>query len=81
MLFQEEVDTTMRRINLTAIILAAALALGCAAANEGLDKANEGAKEVGKPVGKVMKIPGSTAQGAAEGMIKKEKDPDNPFNR
>ncbi|MBI4384233.1 MAG: hypothetical protein HY579_09400 [Nitrospinae bacterium] len=72
----------MKTKNLTAIILAAALAfLGCAAVNEGLDTANEGAKEAGKPVGKVMKIPGSAAQGAAEGMIKKEKDPDNPFNR
>ena len=53
---------------------------GCAGVNQGLDKVNEGAYEVGKPVGKVMSIPGSAAEGAAEGIITTG-DEDNPYNR
>ncbi|HJP19641.1 MAG TPA: hypothetical protein QF468_13435 [Nitrospinota bacterium] len=54
--------------------------LGCASVNEGLDKTGEGAKEAGKPLGKVMNIPGSAMEGAAEGAIKNQ-DKENPFNR
>ena len=54
------------------------LITGCAAVNKTLDKASDVGREAGKPVGKVMNIPGSVAEGAAEGMQKNE---DNPFNR
>ena len=53
---------------------------GCETVNRGLDKANEGAYEAGKPVGKVMSIPGSVAEGAADGIITTG-DEDNPYNR
>ena len=52
----------------------------CSTVNEGLDGANEGAREVGKPVGKVLNLPGSLMEGAAEGIVNKENE-DNPFNR
>ena len=52
----------------------------CSTVNEGLDGANEGAREVGKPVGKVLHIPGSIMEGAAEGIATEENE-DNPFNR
>ncbi|MBT3922126.1 MAG: hypothetical protein HOF21_06070 [Nitrospina sp.] len=54
---------------------------GCASMNEPLDSANESAEEIGKPVGKIMKIPGSATKGAAEGMHTKENDPNNPYDR
>jgi len=54
---------------------------GCATLNESLDSANESAEEIGKPVGKIMKIPGSVTKGAAKGMHTKENDPNNPYNR
>lgn len=56
------------------------LMIGCASVNEGLDKTGEGAKEAGKPIGKIMNIPGSAMEGAAEGAIKKQ-DEENPYNR
>lgn len=49
--------------------------------NQGLDEANDGSKEIGKPVGKIMNIPTSIMRGGAEGIKSKEKDPGNPFNR
>ena len=65
---------------LVVIALVSFFLTGCETVNRGLDKANEGAREVGKPVGKVMSIPGSAAEGAAEGMITSEDD-ENPYNR
>ena len=62
------------------LIMLLVLFSGCQTVNRGLDKTNEAAQEVGKPIGKVMSIPGSVAEGAAEGMITKE-DEENPFNR
>jgi len=53
----------------------------CASVNQGLDTANEGSKEIGKPVGKVMNIPTSIIRGGAEGIKSKENDPNNPFDR
>jgi hypothetical protein len=53
---------------------------GCATVNEGLDGANEGARQVGKPVGKALHIPGSIHEGAAEGIISEENE-DNPYGR
>ncbi len=56
--------------------------MGCSTLNKGLDKTAEGAKEVGKPIGKVMNIPEAVAEGAVDGMDPEEKNPeDNPFNR
>jgi hypothetical protein len=52
----------------------------CASVNEGLDGANKGARQVGKPVGKALHIPGSIHEGAAEGIVTEENE-DNPMNR
>ena len=52
----------------------------CATVNEGLDGVNKGARQVGKPVGKALHIPGSIHEGAAEGIVTEEKE-DNPYNR
>ena len=52
----------------------------CASVNKGLDTANEGAEEVGKPIGKVINLPSSVSKGAAEGILHKG-DEENPFNR
>jgi hypothetical protein len=52
----------------------------CATVNEGLDGANQGARDVGKPVGKALHIPGSIHEGAAEGIVTEENE-DNPMNR
>ena len=49
--------------------------------NQGLDEANEGSKEIGKPVGKVMNIPTSIMRGGAEGIKSKQNDPNNPYGR
>ncbi len=55
---------------------------GCSTINKGLDKTAEGAKEVGKPIGKIMNIPEAVAEGAVDGMDPEEKNTeDNPFNR
>ena len=56
--------------------------MGCSTINKGLDKTAEGAKEVGKPIGKIMNIPEAVAEGAVDGMDPEEKNTeDNPFNR
>lgn len=65
------------RIFLILIILLS----GCASANQTLDEANEGSKEIGKPVGKVMNIPTSIMRGGAEGIKSKQNDPNNPYGR
>ena len=58
------------------------LCAGCSTVNKGLDKTAEGAKEVGKPVGKVMNIPEAVAEGAVDGMDPEQKNSqDNPYNR
>lgn len=71
----------MRGLSKTVFLMVAGLFLftGCAAVNKGLDKTSEGAKALGKPVGKAMNIPASVAEGAAEGV--QAQDQDNPFNR
>ena len=68
----------MRKIFITCILCF--LVSGCTAMNKGLDRANEGVYKAGKPVGKVLNLPNSASEGAAEGMITSEYD-DNPFNR
>ena len=56
---------------------------GCSTVNKGLDKTAEGAKEAGKPIGKVMNIPEAAAEGAVDGMEPEaqKNSQDNPFNR
>ncbi len=44
-----------------------------------LEEVNKGAKEIGKPVGKVLRIPGSASEGVAEGIAGEPES--NPFNR
>ncbi len=57
------------------LILSLLLTFSCTT----LEKANKGAKEVGKPVGKVLRIPGSFSEGAAEGIAGEPES--NPYNR
>ena len=77
----------MKEKKLKILLISIILISGCASVNQGLDKANEGSKEIGKPVGKLMNIPASVMRGGAEGIKSKEKDPEkerdpeNPFNR
>ena len=55
---------------------------GCASVNKGLDKTAEGAKELGKPLGKIANVNQSISEGAVDGMMETEKAKDeNPFNR
>jgi hypothetical protein len=71
----------MRSLMSLFLIISFVLGLsGCQTVNRGLDKVNEGAYEAGKPIGKVMSIPGSVAEGGAEGVIATG-DEDNPYNR
>ena len=70
----------MKELFILSLVAVLFLTVGCASVNKGLDHANEGAREVGKPVGKIMSIPGSAAEGAAEGIISTHDD-ENPFNR
>ena len=72
-------DNILKKILATMAVFL--IGVGCASVNKGLDTVNEGAKEAGKPVGKVISIPGSVVEGAAEGMTDKTDDPKNPFNR
>jgi hypothetical protein len=53
-----------------------ALLAGCASTMEDV---NQGAKEVGKPVGGVMRVPGSVMEGAAEGVAGQPTP--NPYKR
>jgi hypothetical protein len=57
-------------------VLWALTVLGCASTMEDV---NQGAKEVGRPVGGVMRVPGSVMEGAAEGTAGQPKS--NPYNR
>lgn len=65
------------------LVVVCLMMAGCQTLNKGLDKTAEGAKEVGKPVGKVMNIPEAVAEGAVESMEpeKQKGSQDNPFNR
>ena len=56
--------------------------MGCSAINKGLDKTAEGAKELGKPLGKMTNAQQAISEGAVEGAMETEKAKDeNPFNR
>ena len=59
--------------------LAIVFMVGCASVNKGLDKTAKGAKELGKPLGKITNVNQAISEGAVEGMST-EKD-ENPFNR
>lgn len=55
-------------------IAVVALLSGC------LTTANESAREIGKPVGKLIKVPASASQGIADGIAGEDKRA-NPYNR
>ena len=56
--------------------------IGCSSVNKGLDKTAEGAKELGKPLGKMTNAQQAISEGAVEGAMETEKAKDeNPFNR
>lgn len=72
----------MRALLRSFLIIGLLSLAGCSTINKGLDKTAEGAKEVGKPIGKIMNIPEAVAEGAVDGMDPEEKkSEDNPFNR
>lgn len=54
------------------IILSFFFVSGCASVNKG-------AEEVGKTGGKIMRVPGSVSEGAAEGIAGEPES--NPYNR
>ena len=55
------------------LILSLLFALGCAST---LEQVNKGAKEAGKTGGKVIRVPSSVSEGAAEGIAgESESDP------
>lgn len=58
------------------MIFSLLLAYGCAST---MEEANKGAKEVGKTGGKVLQIPGSVSEGAAEGIAGEPES--NPYKR
>ena len=43
------------------------------------EQVNKGARDVGKPVGKVLRIPGSASEGVAEAIAGEPES--NPYNR
>lgn len=53
---------------------------GCAQVNQGLDTANVGAEKVGEPVGKVIKVPQSAAEGVTKGYVDRPQQ-ENPYGR
>ena len=61
------------------LVVMTSLICGCASVNKTLDKTNEAVYKASEPVGKIMKIPQSAAEGAAAGVAGGEED--NPFNR
>jgi uncharacterized protein YceK len=65
-----------RFIRCVLVILSGLLLSGCAST---MEDANQGAKEVGKPAGGIMRVPGSVMEGAAEGTAGQPKS--NPYNR
>ena len=58
------------------VVLGAAWLVGCASTMEDV---NQGAKDAGRPVGGVARLPGSVMEGAAEGTAGQPKA--NPYNR
>ena len=59
-----------------ALALGLLLAGGCASQTESL---NQGARNVGQPVGGVSRVPGSFMEGAAQGVAGQPSP--NPYNR
>ena len=57
-------------------IISITVMAGCAST---MDKVNKGAEETGKAGGRVMKVPHSVSEGAAEGI--KGEPESNPYNR
>lgn len=63
---------------ISTLILAGSLAAlaGCASTMENV---NQGARDVGRPVGGVTRVPGSVLEGAAQGVAGQPTA--NPYNR
>ena len=64
-----------RKIISLAAVLSLLLVAGCAS----LDDANRGAESAGRTTGKVLRIPHSASEGAAEGIAGEPES--NPYNR
>jgi hypothetical protein len=61
------------KLSVSMLIFFLLFALGCSTT---LEQVNEGAKEVGKTGGKIIQVPGSISEGAAEGIAgESESDP------
>jgi hypothetical protein len=58
------------------LVLALMFFSGCAST---LDDVNKGAEDTGKPVGKVLKVPGSFSKGVSEGIAGEPES--NPYDR
>ena len=65
-----------RFIHCVLAVFGSLLLAGCASTMEDV---NQGAKEVGKPAGGIMRVPGSVMEGAAEGTAGQPNS--NPYNR
>lgn len=63
---------------ISCLLAVVCLAFLCGCANT-MEDVNAGAKEVGKPVGGVMRVPNSVSEGAAEGVAGKGQP--NPYSR
>jgi len=55
------------------------LCVGVVALMAGCESVHQGARDVGRPVGSVSRLPGSVMEGAAEGVAGKPTP--NPYNR
>ena len=60
----------------TMAVVGLMLACGCASQSE---KVNQGAQQVGQPVGGAARLPGSVMEGAAQGVAGQPSP--NPYNR
>ncbi len=59
------------------LVLSLSFAAGCATTT--MENVNKGAQESGKPVGQVLRVPGSFSQGVAEGIAGEPAS--NPYGR
>ncbi|VAV84798.1 hypothetical protein MNBD_DELTA01-1883 [hydrothermal vent metagenome] len=66
----------LKKTGLLLLLLTIVIGYGCATQ---LEKANKGAEKTGEPVGKVLRIPGSAAEGTAGGIAGEAES--NPYNR
>lgn len=65
-----------RKLRYLILVIVVLCTLGCTSTHE---QVNKGAQDVGKPVGKILRIPGSASEGVAEGIAGEPES--NPYNR